>query len=622
MPYIFSYTRQGEERYVNTRNPNQFGWMCDLDHAMHLAISCDGTQFTPLRNNTGILFPRCTFNEGNVRGTTKTLLYPWIFRMQDQSFGVVAVRRNQNAPDPLSVGCAMLFTSKDLVRYEEARFLKLADGEITNPRCRWDADENAYYLEWLADGQRHCGYTRYFNEVCRVSVCEASRFDDCGDFGIDGAVPGNVIEITDDEAAFIRAHFDVIYNVGVAPMAITVEAGAAPAELPKAVCLYSDGSTHEKLVKWDEAALAAIDFSVPGEYTLPGEIQMKHWPFPMQLGQPKNAPSFMRNMMSDPCVLHYNGKYYLTSSSGGSIMMRVGDTLEGVFAAEPFSICEVPPVSEGARMGTWASELHIINGVPYLLTGVCAGPWTTVKSCILRCNGDPGNPADWEAPRECRRADGTILTPGGISLDMTYFCVNGVHYAMWSDRIIHFTADGAELPEPANVLIATIDPDEPWNLTSEPVCILQPVYGWDRCETEVDEGPYLLRRGDDLFITISGSSTGLADLYTVGLLHAKCGANLLSPEGWDWLPYPLLTKESVENQYGPGHNCFVKDPDTGDDLIVYHAVPHDADGKSLGRQPGVRRVHFAKTGYPYLEMTEERDLDPQFKNVTLQITVK
>ena len=122
------------------------------------------------------------------------------------------------------------------------------------------------------------------------------------------------------------------------------------------------------------------------------------------------------------------------------------------------------------------------------------------------------------------------------------------------------------------------------------------MYGWDRCETEVDEGPYILRHGDDLFICISGSSTGMSDLYTLGFLRARTGTNLLNPSNWEWIAYPFLTKESFPNQFGPGHCNFFKDDVTGDDLMSFHAVPHDEDGLSLGRMPGIRRVHWAKTG--------------------------
>lgn len=244
-----------------------------------------------------------------------------------------------------------------------------------------------------------------------------------------------------------------------------------------------------------------------------------------------------------------------------------------------------------------------------------------MAAVVLRCTGDLLNPADWEAPRFCVKADGSPLTVPGISLDMTCMHDGGRHYVLWSDRKL-YEQDGRLVVEPADIYIADIDPEKPWQLTGDPVCIARPVYGWDRCETEVVEGPYLLRRGDDLFITISGSSTGMADLYAVGILQAKSGTDLTDPAAWQRSGYPLLTRESVPGEYGPGHNCFVVDHDTGDTLLVYHAVPRDEDGKALGRKPYVRRVHWAAAGYPYLEMTPERDLKDEFRRVTLTLTVQ
>ena len=56
--------------------------------------------------------------------------------------------------------------------------------------------------------------------------------------------------------------------------------------------------------------------------------------------------------------------------------------------------------------------------------------------------------------------------------------------------------------------------------------------------------------------------------------------------------------------------------------MSFHAVPHDEDVLSLGRMPGIRRVHRAKTGLPYLEMSEERDLSPEYRHVTLKLTIR
>ena len=622
MPYILCYTKPGEGLYPDHNYPGHKGWNCDWEHAVHLAISDDGEHFTPLRNNSGILFAKATFDEGEPQGTTKTLIDPWLCRAKDGSLLLCALRRNRNAPDPRSVGAMMLFTSKDLVRYEEAGFLKVSDAGIRRPGIKWQEENDAYALVWEDEqGRTTIAQTRDLRTVENASPDIGSRIH-LGDFGIEGCIPGNVIEITDAEAAVIRAYLDEIRHVAVEPITCTVKVGTQPS-LPRAVCVYSDGSTHEKAVDWD---LSGVDLAVPGVYQVPGSIRMKRYPFPMELNYdaPKGveirAPQLSTGM-SDPCVTEYKGKYYLSSSGSQNIVLRCADRPEDVFAAPPVIIYQVPMAEDETHCGTWAAELHEINGVLYMLTSLCHyDDWTHVKSVILRCNGDPLDRNAWEEPKYCLRPDGQLLCPDGISLDMTYFEDAGRHYVMWSNRVMHYGTDPI-ICEPADVYIATIDPDHPWQLTSEPVCAVRPIYGWDRYETEVDEGPYLLRHGDDMFVTISGSSTGMTDLYDVGLLRAKTGTDLLDPASWDWLPYPLLTKESVPGEFGPGHNNFVRDPETGDDLMIYHAVPHDEQDRTLGRQPCVRRVHWAKTGLPYLEMTPDKDLNPALAQVVMTLEV-
>lgn len=619
MPCVLCYTKPGTGTYPDRNYPGHVAFNCDLEHAMHLAVSEDGARFTPLRSNTGVLFPRCTFDEGNPKGTTKTLIDPWLCRAADGSFRVLAVRRNQNAPDPRSIGCVMVFASRDLVRYEEIGFLRLAEGEIRRPRAVFDARENAYALEWETDAGHWRGWSDGLTAVRDVQPCAGPRLKAAENPGIDGCVPGNILEISAEEAAVLRGYLGEIRITGVEPPRLALPLGArlSAALPPRAVCRYSDGSTHEKRVAWDAAALAAVDTSRPGVYRIPGTIQQKRWPFPVPL---RSGGGAVRGM-SDPCVTAYRGRYYLTSSGGRDILLRAGETVEGAFTAGPVRIARVPLAPGQRTVDTWAAELHEIDGTLYLFTALCPdGDWTRVKACVLRCHGAPCDPGAWEAPRLCVKSDGSPLTEGGISLDMTWFRDHGRDYVMWSDRKIH---DGVQppLPEPADIFIATVDPAAPWRLTSDPHCVIRPMYGWDRCETEVDEGPYLLRHGEDLFVTVSGSSTGMGDLYDVGLLHAHSGADLLDAASWDWLPYPLLTKESVPGEYGPGHNNFVIDPESGDTLMIYHAIPHDREGRSLNRRPGIRRVHWAATGLPYLEMTAERDLPEALSRVTLTLTV-
>ena len=65
MAYVIVYTRTGEEYYNSGNSENYKGLIaknCDVFHAMHLALGYDGVSFTPIRNNTGILFPKAEFS--------------------------------------------------------------------------------------------------------------------------------------------------------------------------------------------------------------------------------------------------------------------------------------------------------------------------------------------------------------------------------------------------------------------------------------------------------------------------------------------------------------------------------------------------------------------------------
>ena len=626
MAYLLSYMKKGEGIYPPELYPQQKeqpGFLCDLEHSMHLAVSDDGKMFTPLKNNTGILFPECDLNDGVIKGTTKTLIDPFLLRGRE-GFFVIGVRRNQNAPDPVSTGSAILFYSKDLIEYEKFGFLKLSDTEIRRPRAIYEALRGLYTVEWETDdGSTFRASSGQLKEVFDKTEARRSiqAADDCG---VPGAIPGSKIEITDEECKRLKSWFLPPENISV--NVADVEGPVSFEDLPPAECLYSDGSTHLKPVDWDRNSFELINQSVSGTYKIKGRIRTRHWPFPLEISAVPSGTGGVQGLegnvsghMSDPCVIEYKGRYYLTSSGSTNIIIRASDTLEGVFSA-PAKVMYTVPEEFGKRVGTWAAELHIINDVPYLFTGICPGEWTTVEAAVLRCNGDIEDPEAWEAPRFCVKPNGKILTEGGISLDMTEFEINGVHDVMWSGRKIH-EIDGKIYPAPADIYIAIIDPDRPWQLISEPQCIMRPVYGWDRCQTEVEEGPYLLRHGKDLWVCVSGSSTGMADLYTLGFLRAREGDDLMDPAVWKWYPWPFMTKESVPGMFGPGHNCFIKDPDTGDDLIVFHAVPHK-DGKPLGRMPAVRRVHWNSNGVPDLEMTEERDLKEEFREVECVITVR
>lgn len=85
-----------------------------------------------------------------------------------------------------------------------------------------------------------------------------------------------------------------------------------------------------------------------------------------------------------------------------------------------------------------------------------------------------------------------------------------------------------------------------------------------------------------------------------------------------------MTKESVPRQFGPGHNCFIKDPDRQeDDLIVLHAKEFDFDDPEdedimkakNPRNSIIRRVHWNRLGYPVLDMQEHQDIPELLREI-------
>ena len=162
----------------------------------------------------------------------------------------------------------------------------------------------------------------------------------------------------------------------------------------------------------------------------------------------------------------------------------------------------------------------------------------------LRPGGNPACAEDWSEPRRVVRRDGSDLCEAGkvISLDMTCFKIQGEYYVIWSQRQFLPVDQGAWL------YIARLDPDNPWQLLSDPVVICKPEYGWENNHVFVVEGAYALITNEKLFVTYSGALVDAT--YSVGLLVAEKDEDLLDPESWTKINYPLLTSSSIPGEYG------------------------------------------------------------------------
>lgn len=634
------YSRSVKKRFTNMRLQEEFEmtrllnytrlpledaeYANRLAYSVHFALQNEDGSWTALNHNSGVLFVKATENQ-NGSLNPKSLKNPWLFSLKEGGYGVFAVRTlSEGDEDTEDLGTAVLWTSKDLVRFEERGLVKCSDAALKEVRCALDGKDGGYRLQWkITDG---CWREKKFASLEELRINDQSAKHDGVTIGegellcpgdasgcdeIRGCVARNVIEIPEELADYLRKKLIPAQNVGMeVPEEICIKsAGSASDGLEelgkiRAMALYSDGSKVQKRIRWDEKALEAIDFTKPGRYELKGRVWQPEFTFPICTDR------------ADPCICRWNGKYYYiaTNDADGNhtLYVRCADSLEGIRDAEEHLILD-STTYDGIGGLLWAPEFHVIDGKMYLFLACTPGPFFCEESHVmeLREGGDPLKKEDWSRPKRVVNADGSDICEMGkeITLDMTEFEWEGELYVIWSQRQFLPKDLGAWL------YIAKLNRKEPWKLASKSVVLSKPEYGWANNHTFVDEGPFALIRGDKLYVTFS--SAAVDSTYVVGLLQIDAGKDLLDVRNWQKNNYPLFTSRSYEGEYGTGHNAYVIDED-GITWNSYHARP----GVNGPRSTGIRRVHFDVDGEPMLDVTAELDLKKEYSEFRTVLVVK
>lgn len=594
--YLLCYTRipQDEKLYAPK-----------LAYSMHLAYSKDGVHFESLNHNSGVLFAKATENENRTL-QAKSLKNPYLFNMPDGSFGVIAVRiEAYGENDAQSKGCALLFTSTDLLQYEEKGLVDLkGDTFLNDVVCEYDEESKGYVIRWSDEkGNYYQNFLSNFENLNAASVPKKTEpfVLEGVSAEIEGSVPRNVIQVPPEVAHRLNCKLTVPTNVAMKVPDSIAAASEDALRAVRASSVYSDGTTASKTVDWDTAG---IDWNQSGTYAISGTIHSDHYAFPAAMNR------------ADPCIAKWNGKYYFiaTNDADGNhtLYIRESNTIPGLLSAEEVLILDSNTYEHIGNL-LWAPEIHTIEDDVYIFHAASPGEFLHEEAHVmkLRSGGNPMCAADWSMPIRVVKKDGTELCAAGktISLDMTVIKWNGEVYVSWSERQFVPVDRGAWL------YIAKVNPKEPWKLISDPVLLSKPDYGWANNHTYVDEGPFALIRNEKLFLTFS--SAMIDTTYVVGLLTANKDADLLDPNSWTKGNYPILTSRSVPGEYGPGHNAYVADDD-GVIWNTYHARP----GIEAPRCTGIRRVHFDIDGYPVLGMTEEKDLNRDLKNISMNVIVR
>lgn len=587
---ILCYTRQPKEDIIYGNR---------MAYSMHLAYQGKDGRFWPLHHNEGILYAKAVEDSSNGVLDARSMKKPWIFPMKNGGYGVAAIRTGaEGEADPDSEGAVLLFTSRDLVHYEEAGLCRLQEsGYIEEVRCAYEEKNGLYRICWRGEeddwmeGEYDLGsgtgsISGAAGKVAEPTISgQAAMTEELSP--IEGVIPGNVVDIPAEAGDYLLKKLTVPVCIGMVLSENGPFRNEEELEAVKAVASYSDGTRVERKIDWEK----------PTGRIVQGRVHQEHFPAPFA------------EYRADPVCMYRDGKYYFIATNDAddnhTLYMRCSDTLEGIITAGETLFLD-SDTYPGIRGLLWAPEFHEIGGQLYVFHAATSGEFYCEESRVrrLREGGNPMCREDWSEPVMVVKKDGTPLCEEGkvISLDMTVFAYEGRSYAMWSQRQFLPVDQGAWL------YLAQIDEQEPWKLISDPVCIAKPEYGWENNHTYVVEGPYALEKDGQLMVTYAAAAVDAT--YTVGLLKPRMGSDILDPANWRKNNYPLMSSNSARGQYGTGHNSYVTD----ENGLVWNFY-HMRSGVEAPRSAAARRTHFDIDGEPMLDVTEDLDLPENFRSI-------
>ncbi len=302
-----------------------------------------------------------------------------------------------------------------------------------------------------------------------------------------------------------------------------------------------------------------------------------------------------------------DGAYYFTASYPAfgdelhgydRIILRKSDTVKGLRTAEEKTVWTAHRQGIMSRH-IWAPELHLIGGKWYIYFAAATSEnkWD-IKPYVLRCNEKEPYTDNWEELGSVQPTSEDTLSFRCFSLDMTYFSHNGKHYLIW-----------AQIEGASSLFMAETSAEAPWILKTAPVLLSKPEFDWEKVVHKVNEGAAVLKTENKVYVFFSASGTGAE--YCIGRLEADADSDLMNPDSWKKLPYPVLSTSDLAGEAGPGHNSFTVD-ENGELLLIYHARPSSHLDKNCGtfceeslydpcRHTRIKKVRFDKSGVPILK---------------------
>ncbi|HEY8931480.1 MAG TPA: glycoside hydrolase family 43 protein [Mucilaginibacter sp.] len=316
--------------------------------------------------------------------------------------------------------------------------------------------------------------------------------------------------------------------------------------------------------------------------------------FTSAFAQPAQKKQFTNPLLpsgADPWVIYHEGYYYYTNSMGSKLILYKTKNMADL-AAAPNKTIWTPPAGTQYSKELWAPELHFINNKWYMYFAADDGDNNHHRLYVLENSSADPMLGTWTLKGKISDATNKWAIDGSV------FENKGKWYMIWAGW------EGDENGE-QDIYIAQMK--NPWTIGSKRVKISSPTYDWERYgdlganskppHVNVNEGPEILKHGDQLFLIYSASGCW-TDYYALGMLSTSANKNLLDSVSWKKSAVPVFKQSPENGVYAPGHNSFFKSADGKQNWILYHANSQPGQGCGKDRSPRMQQFTWNKDGSP------------------------
>ena len=294
---------------------------------------------------------------------------------------------------------------------------------------------------------------------------------------------------------------------------------------------------------------------------------------------------------ADPWSIYKDGHYYYTHTLGNRLVIWKTKNISKLPQAKSRLVFD-PPDSTAYSKQLWAPEIHYINNAWYMYFAADDGRNENHRLYVMENKSKDPMKGEWVFK-------GKLNDPSDKwAIDGSVFEHDGVLYMVWS---------GWEGDTNGQQDIYISKMKDPFTLEGKRVRISSPVLDWERHGTlndpdnpphvAVNEGPQFLKNGNQLFIIYSASGCW-TEQYSLGMLAAVNGTNLLDSASWKKHPEPVFQRSVENGVFAPGHNSFFTSPDGKENWILYHANSKEGQGCGRHRSPRAQKFTWNADGTP------------------------